>query len=412
MSAAPRQAIRTAYLVASVAGVVFFVLSVGLLGVWPARVLGQQTQSMAPEHPLEVTASALRGRTVYAREGCAYCHTQQIRYVHADMTRFGRPTLAWESRRDTPHLLGTRRIGPDLSRAGGTRSLDWHYAHLFAPRALVPDSVMPSYPWLFDGAPDRPTLEARDLVVYLESLGAARELAGAEGEARAREGCHCEADEMTQMAFVGPLNTHPAKTRRGGTDTPVLSAEADLARGRELYARHCATCHGTTGGGDGPGARMLLPSPSRLSSHVHSTARLAEVLWNGVAGSAMPAWRDQPLADLTALARAVQALSSEEAEPTLPATLLPLGRQVYSANCVQCHGERGDGGGWAGEAVAMAPAGFTQQRPSLPEALRALREGIPGTPMAPWTPRLADAEVLAVAHYVRSLYPEPREAGR
>ena len=124
----------------------FFALSVALLGAWPARVLDEQTAAMAPERPLEPTTSERRGRAIYAREGCAYCHTQQIRYLHADMTRFGAPTLAWETRRDTPHLWGTRRIGPDLSRVGGARSLDWQYAHLYAPRAVVPASVMPGYP--------------------------------------------------------------------------------------------------------------------------------------------------------------------------------------------------------------------------------------------------------------------------
>jgi len=171
------------YVVASVAGIAFFVMSVALLGVWPTRVLEEQTRLMSPEKPLGLSASAQRGRAIYGREGCAYCHTQQIRYLHSDMQRFGAPTLAWETRLDYPHLWGTRRIGPDLTRAGGTRTSDWHYTHLFSPRSVVPDSVMPAYRALFDGAPTQPRQEARDLVTYLETLGRARELAGPEGEA-------------------------------------------------------------------------------------------------------------------------------------------------------------------------------------------------------------------------------------
>jgi cytochrome c oxidase cbb3-type subunit 2 len=106
------RALRKAYLVASIAGVGFFAMSVALLGVWPGRVLDRQARAMAPERPLGPTASEARGRAVYGREGCAYCHTQQVRYVHADMMRFGAPTLAWETARDYPHLWGTRRIGP------------------------------------------------------------------------------------------------------------------------------------------------------------------------------------------------------------------------------------------------------------------------------------------------------------
>jgi mono/diheme cytochrome c family protein len=311
-------------------------------------------------------------------------------------------------------MWGTRRIGPDLSREGGVRSADWQYAHLYSPRALVPDTVMPAYPWLFDGAVNRPRQDARDLVAYLESLGRPRELAGAEGEARAREGCNCPADHMMQMAFDGPLNAHPARTRRDAGDVPTLPPGGDLARGQQLYGRLCASCHGASGLGDGPGARLLSPMPTNLAEHAYSTERLAEVLWTGVAGTAMPAWRDYPLADLAAIARAVQALSAERPEPELPEHLMPLGAAAYSANCVQCHGDDGDGRGSAADSLPMAPTNFARQRASLPQALRAVREGIPGSPMAPWTTRLSNAEVVAVAHYVRSLYsvPETRERAR
>lgn len=398
------RALRLAYLVASVAGVAFFAMSVALLGVWPARVLDAQTAAMAPARPLEPTTSEKRGRAIYAREGCAYCHTQQIRYLHTDMARFGAPTLAWETRRDTPHLWGTRRIGPDLSRAGGTRSLDWQYAHLFAPRALVPASVMPEYPALFDGAPDRPRQDARDLVAYLESLGRARELAGPEGEAHAREGCNCQGDHMAQMAFDVPLNAHPARAVRAADPPPALPASADRARGDVLYGMHCATCHGAAGNGDGPGGRGLVPAPAKLAEHEYTTERLSAALWFGVFGSAMPAWRDYSASDRAALAAAVQALSAARPEPPVPAHLATLGPQVYAANCAQCHGANGDGRGSAAAKLAMAPADFTAQRLSLAEAVRVLREGVHGSPMAPWTTRLTDAERLAAAHYVRSLY--------
>ncbi|MDH4067202.1 MAG: cbb3-type cytochrome c oxidase subunit II [Acidobacteriota bacterium] len=405
------RALGMSYLVASVAGVVFFVLSIVLLGYWPARVLDEQTRAMGPEYVLQLSPSARRGRAIYSREGCAYCHSQQVRYLAADRARFGAPTLAWETRLDYPHLWGTRRIGPDLSRASGTRRDDWHYAHLFSPRAVVPQSVMPGYPRLFDGAPDRPRQEARDLVAYLNTLGRARELAGPEGEARAEEGCHCAADEMARMAFGGPLNAHPARTRRS-REAPVLPAAGDLSRGQQLYAAHCATCHGPAGEGGGPGAAGLLPAPVNLAEHDYTPERLAEVLWNGVAGSAMPAWRDHPPEDLAALVTAVRAISANRPEPTLPDNLMELGQRAYRANCQQCHGERGDGNGSAAAELTMAPAGFTRQRPTLAEALRALRGGIAGTPMAPWTSRLTDAELVAVAQYVRTFYVEPGSGAR
>src|SRR5258708_15308333 len=88
---APRmshRALRMSYVVASVAGVAFFAMSVLLLGVWPGQVLDDQTRRMSPEHPLGLSVAEQRGRVVYSREGCAYCHTQQVRYTHADMERF------------------------------------------------------------------------------------------------------------------------------------------------------------------------------------------------------------------------------------------------------------------------------------------------------------------------------------
>ena len=403
MSTRHGNALRTAYLVASVAGVAFFALSVALLGAWPAKELERQTTTMAPPKPLEPTTAERRGRAVYAREGCSYCHTQQIRYLASDMQRFGAPTLAWETRRDTPHLWGTRRIGPDLSRESGARSADWQYVHLFAPRAVVPDSVMPGYPALFDGAADRPRQDARDLVAYVDSLGRARALAGPEGEKKAREACDCPDDDMQQMAFAGPLSMHPAQAYRSLDPAPALVG-GDLTRGRQLYATHCATCHGATGAGDGPGAVGLTVAPAKLAEHEYTTARLSSALWYGVAGTAMPAWRDRSTDERAALALAVQALSAARPEPPVPGHLVDMGAAVYEANCAQCHGVRGDGRGSAAAKLAMAPANFTEQRLSLTEALRVLKEGVHGSPMAPWTTRLSDAERLAVAHHVRGFF--------
>jgi cytochrome c oxidase cbb3-type subunit II len=396
--------VRMSYLVASVAGVVFFAMSVALLGIWPGRVLESETRAMSPPHPLGLTASERRGRVIYSREGCAYCHTQQIRYLHSDMVRFGAPTLAWETRFDYPHLWGTRRIGPDLAREGGTHSEDWHFAHLFAPRALASDSVMPAYPSLFDGSPDHPRQEARDLVQYLESLGRARELAGPEGEAHARTACNCPADEMAQMAFhAAELNANPARARRQGS-APKLTAAGNRDRGLELYMHDCAGCHGSRGEADGPGASGLHPRPANLAEHEYTADRLAYVLWNGVAGTSMQGWRDLSAEDLASLALFVRGLHLAQQEPVLPQNIVELGGRVYADNCAQCHGEHGTGDGSAVPELRISPADFRGARPTVAESLRALRNGVEGTQMAPWTGRLNEAELSAVAYYVRGFF--------
>jgi cytochrome c oxidase cbb3-type subunit 2 len=381
----------------------FFVLSVLVLGVWPGRVLEEQTRSMSPEHPLPLTASEQRGRVIYGLEGCAYCHTQQVRYVAADVARFGAPTLAWETRFDYPHLWGTRRIGPDLSREGSVRAADWQFSHLYSPRSIVPDSVMPAYPGFFEGAPDRPRQEARDLLAYLESLGRARELAGPEGEARAHA-------DMRQMDFASTvlnatvLNASPSKARQQGDHPQLPVVLHDQSRGLEIYRRDCIGCHGIHGEGDGGGAAGLQPRPANLAEHQYTQDRLSFALWNGIAGTAMPAWRNLPVAELAALADMVHSFHSELREPNLPAQVLELGARVYADHCAQCHGEQGAGDGSAVRELPIVPTNFVAERPSLAASLRALRNGVEGTPMAPWTGKLSEAELSAVAYYVRGFY--------
>jgi len=394
-------ALAMSYIVASVAGLAFFVMSVSLLGVWPQRVLAAQTLAMTPPNVLGLTATEQRGRAVYAREGCAYCHTQQIRYTEADVARFGAPTLAWETRFDYPHLWGTRRIGPDLARESATRTENWHYAHLFAPRALVPSSIMPSFAALFDGSPNRPSQEAQDLVAYLETLGRARELAWPEGDAAARAAAGH--DHFAALAFSTPvLNANPARARaRGGA--PALPAAAVGARGRELWIEHCAGCHGAEGRGDGPAAAWLRPRPTNLTLRDLTDERLADVLWNGVLGTSMPAWRDQSLADLAALASVTRDFSRVARERP-PPDLETLGERVYRTHCVECHGASGAGDGFAAGELPIAPTDFRAARASLAENLRVLTEGVEGTSMAPWTERLSGDELVAVAHYVRDFF--------
>jgi cytochrome c oxidase cbb3-type subunit I/II len=402
--AAPGRVLLMSYVVAGIAGIAFFVMSVSLLGVWPGRVLAEQTGVMAPPSPLDLTPSEERGRAIYAREGCAYCHTQQIRYTDADIERFGSPTLAWETRFDYPHLWGTRRIGPDLARAGATRTEDWHYAHLYAPRSVVPLSVMPAYAALFDGSPERPRQEARDLVAYIESLGRARELAWPEGDAAARAAV--PGDRWAQMAFDAPLlNAHPGRTRsRGGA--PALASLEATAAGRALWSDQCAGCHGNDGRADGPASRWLRPMPPDLTRREYTLERLSDVLWNGVEGTSMPAWRDLSLQDLAALAAVVRGFAMLTQTPDVTDVQLVTGERVYVEHCAECHGEAGRGDGFAADELPILPTDFRGERPSLTESLNVLRNGIEGTSMAPWTDRLDEGELLAVAHYVREFFDE------
>jgi len=119
-------------------------------------------------------AEALRlGRDVYVGEGCWHCHSQFIRPVSNESKRWGEVSQSWEYQNELqrPVLFGTRRVGPDLSREGGRRSSDWHAVHFFKPTDLSFGSPMPSYPWFFDGAHDKPNKRGLALLTYIQWLG-------------------------------------------------------------------------------------------------------------------------------------------------------------------------------------------------------------------------------------------------
>ena len=115
------------------------------------------------------TALELAGRDVYIREGCYLCHSQMIRPFRDEKERYGHYSLASESIYDHPHQWGSKRTGPDLARVGGKYSNEWQVKHLIAPRSVVPESVMPNYPWLQDHMLDGASVTTR--VKAMKTLG-------------------------------------------------------------------------------------------------------------------------------------------------------------------------------------------------------------------------------------------------
>ena len=103
----------------------------------------EKVQGVRPYTPLE-----LAGRDIYVREGCYNCHSQMIRTLRDEVERYGHYSLAAESMYDHPFQWGSKRTGPDLARVGGKYSDQWHAEHMIKPRAVVPESIMPGYPWL------------------------------------------------------------------------------------------------------------------------------------------------------------------------------------------------------------------------------------------------------------------------
>lgn len=107
------------------------------------------------------SALRLSGRDIYIREGCVGCHSQMVRPFRAETERYGHYSVAGEFIYDRPFLWGSKRTGPDLHRVGGRYSDAWHRVHLLNPRDVVPESIMPSYPWLAENALDSSDIQAK-----------------------------------------------------------------------------------------------------------------------------------------------------------------------------------------------------------------------------------------------------------
>jgi len=131
----------------------------GLVEIVPLMFKGAIVQPAEGVKPY--SALRLAGYDVYVAEGCYNCHSQQIRPFRSETERYGHYSVAGEFVYDRPFQWGSKRTGPDLARVGGRYSDEWHYLHMIDPRAVVPESNMPAYPWLAQRRVDGATVERR-----------------------------------------------------------------------------------------------------------------------------------------------------------------------------------------------------------------------------------------------------------
>lgn len=132
--------------------VLFAISFGGLIEIVPLFFISETTEPAPGLKPY--TAIQLEGRDIYIREGCHVCHTQMVRPLRAEVERYGPYSQAGEFVYDHPFLWGSKRTGPDLHRVGGRYSDEWHKAHLWNPRDVVPESNMPAFTWLFENEID------------------------------------------------------------------------------------------------------------------------------------------------------------------------------------------------------------------------------------------------------------------
>lgn len=178
----------------------------GLAQIVPLFFQKSTTEPVAGLEPY--TPLQLAGRDIYIREGCVGCHSQMVRPFRAETERYGHYSVAGEFIYDRPFLWGSKRTGPDLHRVGGRYSDEWHRVHLINPRDVVPESIMPSYPWLAENALDSGDIQ--DKMRTLVKLGhpyTEEQIAAAPALLEGKT----EMDAM--VAYLQSLGTH-VKVRR------------------------------------------------------------------------------------------------------------------------------------------------------------------------------------------------------
>jgi cytochrome c oxidase cbb3-type subunit 2 len=251
-----------------------------LMGVFPGIMLSHTPPGpgVKPLTPLEA-----EGRDVYVANGCSYCHTQQVRPLTQDKV-FGRPSAPGDFAYQTPELLGSERTGPDLSNIGARQpSAVWQYIHLYNPRAVVPDSIMPSFDWMFDVVDKAPAgvspvplpkayapahgvvvpkPEAQALLAYLMSL---KQPPLPMSEAAA---------DMAKPAEPHAPAASTAAANGKEANAPAAEATQVSAKGKQLFSANCSACHQESGEGL-PGAFPALKGNAAVndanpSTHMHA----------------------------------------------------------------------------------------------------------------------------------------------
>ena len=411
-----------------IAGMGFFFLAVVVQGVLPSILPQTYTPTVT-----SVTGQVLKvtdytplekhGRQVYIREGCWYCHSQYIRPVTGEDLRWGPVSQAGEYVYDQPHLLSTRRIGPDLLRVGRKYGDGWHAAHHWNPRDVVPDSIMPRFPWLFkDDGKGNPELndDGKALVAYLQRLGTDI------GDWR-------ETFASTRLTAGAALQMNTAQETQDMVNL-----------GRQVYYRRCVGCHGVKGDGNGPAARFLDPKPRNFTTgtfkfrttlgggnSLPTDQDLFITVTHGLWGTAMPPWYSLPAEQRLAVIQFIKTFSDRwqkekpgptvvpPPEPPVTQASIARGEKLFEGICAACHGPSGRGDGPAATGLtdvwgnpvhpanfalpAGAPGGVTLGHDGQ-HIFKTIMTGVGGTPMPAFADVFKPDQIWDIVHFEESLH--------
>jgi cbb3-type cytochrome oxidase cytochrome c subunit len=297
------------YLIAAVFVALIFLTIIFVTALLPAMTFQPEQTAGAVQY----TASEWRGREIYKREGCVYCHSQFVRYQDregGEMVQAG-DYVNLPPYTKQPHLLGTERTGPDLSNIGGKYPDAWHWAHHLQPRSVKPGSLMPTFKHLTER-------EMLDLIAYLQTLGRERELAARRGilltqAEEAGEAGSARQNRITWLEAPQEMRDEWARIAKNvDTNNSAISNS-----GRGIYMQNCAVCHGVTGRGNGPVSSSMIKKPANFTRPYFKAYKDSLWYWRvkeGVAGTRMPRWgrslSEQQMAYLVAFLKTLSADAS------------------------------------------------------------------------------------------------------
>jgi cytochrome c oxidase cbb3-type subunit 2 len=254
-----------------------------LIGTVVTMFIPMMTAQMHPklENLKPYTAIQLAGRDIYQREGCNNCHTQTVRPLKTEVTRYGEYSKAGEFAYDRPFLWGSKRTGPDLARVGGKYPDAWHYWHYEDPRMFFPQSNMPAFGWLKNNK-----LNPEQIKRHMDVLGFPYT-----EEEIALLGDKNELDAL--VAYAQVIGT--AVTKKVIVEDKVLEVEdmvnplagdaGAIAAGAKLYKKNCAACHGDNAKGGIAGPSLVDNVIMRVEgdlSDAHYFAIISKGLKEGV----------------------------------------------------------------------------------------------------------------------------------
>jgi mono/diheme cytochrome c family protein len=189
-------------------------------------------------------------------------------------------------------------------------------------------------------------------------------------------------------------------TTRAKPDS-TIAGKADLARGENVFAQNCASCHGADGKSKTAGAAEQFPHATDLTTAAFSKERLAQVIHHGVPGTAMPGYPNLSADDVASLVAYTQKLSAKAEKVNAPAADV---KALYAQNCLSCHGATGAGDGPQAPLQPRVPANFKLKQPTAEQAQNAIKNGIPGSTMPQWKTKLNEEQIKQLSDYARSLY--------